>query len=69
MKFERTPASGAGARICSSSARKLSESPNRRIRLSSGPDACWKERSKYGATPGVDAIAVTRPGRVSAGWR
>ena len=41
---------------------EASESPNRRIRRSSGPDACWKERSKYGATPGVEAIARDQAG-------
>ena len=33
------------------------------------PLACWKDRSKYGATPGVDVITSTRDGRISAGCR
>ena len=44
-------------------------SPKRRIRRSSGPLACWKDRSKYGATPGVAAMASTSAGRISAGCR
>ena len=31
---------------------------------SSGPLACWKDRSKYGVTPGVAAMVVSRVGRV-----
>ncbi len=69
MKFDRAPASGACVRAWSSSPRKASESPKRRIRRSTGFEACWKDRSKYAATPGVEAIAVTSPGRVSAGCR
>ncbi len=62
MTLERTPAVGASARIWSSRPRKLSGSPKRRIRRSTVALACWKERSKYGTTPGVLAIASTRPG-------
>ena len=69
MTLERTPASGASDRTVSSRPRKLSGSPNRRIRRSTALLACWKERSKYGATPGVVAIASSSPGRSSAGWR
>ena len=58
MKLERAPASGACARAWSSSPRNASASPKRRIRRSTGLEACWKERSKYAATPGVEAIAV-----------
>ena len=43
--------------------------PKRRIRRSSGCEACWKDRSKYGTTPGVDAIASSSEGRISAGCR
>ena len=47
----RMPASGASARIRSHSSRKRAAEPNRRIRRSTGSLACWKDRSKYGATP------------------
>ena len=43
--------------------------PKRRIRRSSVAEACWNDRSKYGTTPGVAAMASSRPGRSSAGWR
>lgn len=69
MKLERTPASGASARIWSSSPRNRSRSPNLRMDRSTGPLACWKDMSKYGATPGVPQIASMSPGRVSAGCR
>ncbi len=69
MKLERTPASGARARTVSSSSRKRSVSPKRRMRRSSGPLACWKDRSKYGTTPGVDVIASISVGRISAGCK
>jgi hypothetical protein len=69
MKLERIPASGARSRICSTSAVNRFRSPNRRMDLSTGPLACWNERSKYGATPGVEVITSTRPGRTSAGCR
>ena len=69
MKLLRAPASGASARTEASSSRNRSVEPNRRIRRSTGSLECWNDRSKYGATPGVVAIASTRPGRVSAGCR
>ena len=43
--------------------------PNLRIRRNNGPLACWKDRSKYGTTPGVDVITSTSDGRISAGCR
>ena len=63
------PASGAYPRIEAMSPRKASVSPKRRIRRSTGPEECWNDRSKYGATPGVVAITSTSVGRVSAGCR
>jgi hypothetical protein len=46
MKLERTPAWGALARMVSSSSRKRSVSPKRRIARSTSGAECWKERSK-----------------------
>jgi len=69
MTLLRTPAPGAAARICSSSARKLSVPPKRRIRRSTACELCWKDMSKYGTTPGVEVSVCTSEGRISAGWR
>jgi hypothetical protein len=69
ITLERTPASGARDRIAASRSRNLSASPKRRIRRSTGPLACWKDRSKYAATPGVELSVSRRPGRTSAGCR
>ena len=69
MKLERTPASGQARLTCSSSAQKRSRSPNRRMDRSTRPLACWKDRSKYGTTPGVDVMTSISPGRSSAGCR
>ena len=69
MTLLRTAAVGSPARIWSSSARKVSVLPNRRIRRRTGAEACWKLMSKYGATPGVLVSTSTRPGRISAGCR
>ena len=69
MKLDRTPASGASCLIRSIRSMNRVRSPNRRIRRSTGPLACWNERSKYGTTPGVEAITSIRPGLTSAGWR
>ena len=69
MKLDLMPASGASRLICSIRARNRSVSPNLRIARSTGPLACWKDRSKYGATPGVEAITSISPGRTSAGCR
>ena len=67
MKFDRIPASGASLLICSISAPNRARSPNLRMDRSTGPLACWKDRSKYGATPSVPASTSIRPGRTSAG--
>ena len=69
MTLLRAPASGASARARSSRSRNDSVEPNRFIRRSTGALACWKDRSKYGATPGVVAITSSRDGRSSAGCR
>ena len=69
MKFDLTPASGHASLIRSISSVNRARSPNLRIFRSTGPLACWNDRSKYGATPGVDVITSIRPGRTSAGCR
>lgn len=69
MKFDRAPACGALPRMVSRSSRKRSVSPNRRIARSTPGAECWKERSKYGATFGVEVSTSISPGRISAGWR
>ncbi len=69
MTLLRTPAAGASARTDASSSRNRSVEPNRRIRRSTGSLACWKDRSKYAATPGVEVMTSTSEGRVSAGCR
>ena len=69
MTLLRTPAAGLAARTIASRSRKRSVSPNRRIRRSNGPEACWKLMSKYGTTPGVPVSTSTRDGRISAGCR
>ena len=43
---------GGGARTRSSSSRNCSRSPNRRMRRSTLPLACWNDRSKYGDDAG-----------------
>ncbi|CAM5230985.1 hypothetical protein SHIRM173S_10154 [Streptomyces hirsutus] len=68
MELERTPASGALLRMVSRSSRKRSVSPKRRIARSTSGAECWKDRSKYGTTPGVEVSTSIRPG-TSAGWR
>ena len=69
MTLLRIPASGSRARTFSISPRKGSVPPNRRIRRSTVGEACWKEMSYHGMTPGVSAIASSSPGRISAGCR
>ncbi len=69
MTLDRTPASGTRSRILSSSSGNRSVSPKRRIRRSTGPLACWNDRSKYGTTPGVEVITSISDGRISAGCR
>ena len=70
MKLDRTPACGRlGRGSCSSSSRKRSVSPKRRIARSTPGAECWKDRSKYGATFGVEVSTSIRPGRISAGCR
>ncbi len=64
MTLLRTPASGRRRRMRSSSARKLSGSPNRRMRRSTPGAACWKLRSKYGTTLSIahiDSISTRTP--------
>jgi len=63
------PASGRPSRIRSIKSRKDSGSPKRRIRRSTGGDACWNGRSKYGTTPGRVTMASSSEGRISAGCR
>ncbi len=53
MTLLRTPASGSRARTRSISSRNGSVPPNRRIRRSTVGDACWKDRSYHGMTPGT----------------
>lgn len=60
---------GALLRMVSRSSRKRSVSPKRRMARSTPGAECWKERSKYGATFGVEVRTSMRPGRISAGWR
>lgn len=69
MTLERIPASGVRVRIRSTSPRKSLVPPNRRIRRSTPALACWKLTSNHGTTPAVPAIASSRTGRISAGWR
>ncbi len=69
MKLERTPASGALERIVSSSSRNRSVSPKRRMARSTSGAECWKDRSKYGTTLGVEVRTSMSPGRISAGCR
>ncbi len=69
MKLERTPAWGALLRMVSSSSRKRSVSPKRRMARSTSGAECWKDRSKYGAIFGVEVSTSIRPGRISAYWR
>jgi len=69
MKLERMPAAGPVPGIWSIRARKPVASPNRRMDRRTVPLACWNDRSKYGATPGVLAMTSIRPGRTSAGCR
>ncbi len=69
MKLERTPACGLSSLIRSISSVNRARSPNRRIRRSTGPLACWNDRSKYGTRPGVAVITSMRPGLTSAGCR
>ena len=69
MTLERIPAAGARSRIDATRSRKDGPEPNLRIRRSSCPLACWKDRSKYGTTPCADVITATREGRISAGCR
>ena len=58
----RMPASGASAADPGESSRKSSREPKRRIRRSTGGLACWKDRSKYGATPGVRGDGLDQAG-------
>ena len=49
MKDDLRAASGWSSRIRPTRATCLSKFPGRFIRRSSGPETCWRERSKYGA--------------------
>ena len=57
------------ARMSASRVRNASVLPKRRIRRSTVGELCWKDMSKYGATPSVLVSACTSVGRISAGWR
>ena len=61
MTLLRTPASGSRARTRSTSSRNGSVPPNRRIRRSTVGEACWKDRSNYGMTPGSRSHRLEQP--------
>ena len=69
MNDDRKAADGSRRRIPSIMARKRSPLPHRRMRLSSGSDACWSERSKYGTGVSRSSMAPISGSRTWDGYR